>query len=76
VLYVKNGFGLLADAATLPEFRGKGCQSALIYRRLVDAVQKNCAILTSFVEFGSASHRNIERAGLRVAYTKALWKVE
>ncbi len=77
VLYLKEGFGLLADAATLPEFRGQGCQSALIYRRLVDAAQKNCPLLTSFVEFGSTSHHNIERAGLRVAYTKALWwKVE
>jgi hypothetical protein len=30
-------------------------------------------LLTTFVEFGPTSHRNLERAGLRVAYTKAMW---
>ncbi|NWG14917.1 MAG: hypothetical protein HXY20_15460 [Acidobacteria bacterium] len=77
ILYHKDGLGLLADAATVPEFRGRGCQSALLQRRVVEAARQECELLTSFVEFGSASHRNVERAGLRVAYTKALWwKVE
>lgn len=73
VLYVKDGVGLLADAATLPEFRGKGCHAALLHHRIARAAARGCDLLTSFVEFGSASHRNVERAGLRVAYTKALW---
>lgn len=75
VLYVKDGIGLLADAATLPEFRGKGCHAALIHLRISQATKQNCDLLTSFVEFGSASHRNLERAGLRVAYTKGLWGI-
>ncbi|MBI1881965.1 MAG: GNAT family N-acetyltransferase [Chloroflexi bacterium] len=73
ILYVKDGLGLLADAAVLPEFRGQGCQTALLRRRIEAAYRKRCELLTSFVEFGSTSHRNVERAGLRVAYTKALW---
>jgi len=77
VLYTENGIGLLADAATLPEFRGKGCHSAMIDHRINQAEKQNCDLLTSFVEFGSTSHQNLERAGLRVAYTKAMWwKVE
>jgi hypothetical protein len=77
ILYLKDGFGLLADAATLPAFRGQGCQTILLHHRVVEAARQGCELLTSFVEFGSASHRNVERAGLRVAYTKALWwKVE
>lgn len=73
ILYLKDDLGLLADAATLPEFRGRGCQTALLQRRVEDAAQQGCQLLTSFVEFGSASHRNVARAGLGVAYTKALW---
>jgi GNAT superfamily N-acetyltransferase len=73
VLYVKDGRALLADAATLPGFRGQGCHSALIRHRISQAVKEACELLTSFVAFGSTSHRNLERAGLRVAYTKAMW---
>lgn len=77
VLYVENGIGLLADATTLPGFRGKGCHTAMIQHRIAQARNQNCDLLTSFVEFGSTSHLNLERAGLRVAYTKSMWwKVE
>ena len=77
VLYMENGIGLLADAATLPEFRGKGCHTAMIHHRIAQAETRNCDLLTSFVEFGSTSHMNLEKAGLRVAYTKSMWwKVE
>lgn len=77
VLYTENGIGLLADATTLPEFRGKGCHTAMIQHRIAQAEKQNCDLLTSFVEFGSTSHLNLEKAGLRVAYTKAMWwKVE
>jgi GNAT superfamily N-acetyltransferase len=77
VLYMENGVGLLADAATLPAFRGKGCHTAMIQHRIAQAEIQNCDLLTSFVEFGSTSHLNLEKAGLRVAYTKSMWwKVE
>ena len=77
LLYMENGIGLLADAATLPGFRGRGCHTAMIQHRIGQAEEKNCDLLTSFVEFGSTSHLNLERAGLRVAYTKSMWwKVE
>lgn len=73
VLFIKDGIGLLADATTLRQFRGKGCHAALVQHRIEQAAQRQCELLTSFVEFGSVSHRNVERAGLRVGYTKALW---
>jgi GNAT superfamily N-acetyltransferase len=73
VLYMENGVGLLADAATLPEFRGRGCHTAMIYHRITQAEKQDCDLLTSFVEFGSTSHLNLERVGLRVAYTKSMW---
>jgi len=74
ILYSKNGVGLLADAAVLPRYRGQGCHTALIHQRTKRAIEQGCTLLTSFVEFGSASHRNLEKAGLRVAYTKAVWR--
>jgi GNAT superfamily N-acetyltransferase len=73
VLYMKDGVGLLADAATLPKFRGRGSQTAMIQHRIAHAAERDCDLLTSFVEFGSVSHLNLERSGLRVAYTKAMW---
>lgn len=73
ILYIKDNIGLLADAATLPSFRGKGCHTAMIQHRIAQAEKQNCDLLTSFVEFGSTSHLNLERAGLRVAYTKSMW---
>ena len=77
VLYMENGIGLLADAATRPEFRGRGCHTAMIHHRIAQAQKRRCDLLTSFVEFGSTSHLNLEKAGLRVAYTKSMWwKVE
>lgn len=77
ILYMENGIGALADAATLPEFRGMGCHTAMIHHRIAQAAKQNCDLLTSFVEFGSRSHLNLEKAGLRVAYTKSMWwKVE
>jgi GNAT superfamily N-acetyltransferase len=77
ILYMENGIGLLADATTLPDFRGKGCHTAMIQHRITQAQKRNCDLLTSFVEFGSTSHLNLEKAGLRVAYTKSMWwKVE
>lgn len=73
ILYMENGIGLLADATTLPGFRGRGCHTAMIHHRVAQAEKHNCDLLTSFVEFGSTSHINLERAGLRVAYTKSMW---
>jgi GNAT superfamily N-acetyltransferase len=77
ILYMENRIGLLADATTLPGFRGRGCHTAMIHHRIAQAEKRGCDLLTSFVEFGSTSHLNLERAGLRVAYTKSMWwKVE
>lgn len=77
ILHIEKGIGLLADATTLPAFRGKGCHTAMIHHRIAQAEKQDCDLLTSFVEFGSTSHLNLERAGLRVAYTKSIWwKVE
>jgi hypothetical protein len=55
--------------------RGRGCQSALLSRRIADAAAAGCDSVASLAEFGSGSHRNLERAGLRVAFTQAVWRL-
>jgi hypothetical protein len=73
ILFSHGKLSLLADAAVLPRFRSSGCHTALIHRRIDRAVERGCELITSFPAFGSNSHRNLERAGLRIAYTKTMW---
>jgi GNAT superfamily N-acetyltransferase len=74
-LVVSDGVGYLADAATLPEFRGRGLHGALIRHRLAAAAEFGCDVVGSVAEFDSTSQHNLERAGLRMAYTKAVWRL-
>ena len=74
-LAIDDGIAYLANASTLPEFRRRGVQNALIARRLADAAAAGCELASSGTDFGSSSQRNLERAGLQVAYTKAVWRL-
>ena len=68
-LHLRDGIGVMASAATLPQFRGRGCQTALLNQRLADAATAGCELVLSQADPGSQSQRNIERVGLRTAYT-------
>ena len=75
-LYVHEGVGWLGLGATLPEFRGRGAQSALLAARIEDARRQGCREITT--ETGeleddrpSNSYRNIVRAGFREAGARA-----
>ncbi len=73
VLFIKDSIASLAAAATIPSFRNKGIQSALIQQRIQDAVLNECELIVGQAKYGSVSQNNMERAGLQVAYTKAIW---
>lgn len=73
VLYIKDRIATLAAAATLPTFRNKGIQCALIKHRICQAILQKCDLIAGQAKFGSVSQNNMERAGLRIAYTKAIW---
>ncbi|WP_277584896.1 GNAT family N-acetyltransferase [Psychrobacillus antarcticus] len=73
VLYVQGELATLAAAATLPAYRNMGVQSELLQKRVEIAMKKGVRHLTSEAAYGSGSHRNMERAGLKLAYTKAIW---
>lgn len=72
-LYVHGDVGYLCMSATLPEFRGRGAQSALIARRWRDARDAGCRSVTTQTAFGGTSQHNMERAGMRLAHTFGIW---
>jgi len=62
----------LYGTATLPEFRRRGVQGALIARRLHEAALAGCEYAVVSTQPGGGSQRNMERRGFRVAYTKVV----
>ncbi len=77
-MQIHAGIAELGIAATLEPARGRGCQLALLHRRILDAIDAGCHAL--FVETGervpdrpSASYRNILRAGFEEAYLRPNW---
>jgi GNAT superfamily N-acetyltransferase len=77
-LYVTGGAAYLGLAATLPEHRGKGAQSALLAARIARAAERGCDLVVT--ETGerrgdrpSNSYRNILRAGFRETGVTANW---
>jgi hypothetical protein len=72
-LYVRDGVGYFADAATDPAFRGRGLHAALLRRRHHDATAAGADLVCSGAAFLSPSHRNMERIGMRVQFVRAIW---
>ncbi len=72
-LNIQNGVALLAGASTIPEARRQGAQRALLAARLRYALDAGCELATMGALPGSASQRNAERAGFRIAYTRTKW---
>jgi GNAT superfamily N-acetyltransferase len=70
-LFVEGDVAWLSADATLPRFRCRGVQSALQRHRVAEAARKGCRLVVSEAHPGSASQRNMERLGLRIAYTRA-----
>jgi GNAT superfamily N-acetyltransferase len=69
-LFVHERVGWLGLGATLPQFRGRGAQSAILAARIEEARRIGCTAVTT--ETGeledsrpSSSYRNIVRAGFR-----------
>jgi ribosomal protein S18 acetylase RimI-like enzyme len=73
VSFLHEGVAYFADICVHPNFRGRRLQSALLARYKRDAARLGADLLCSQAAFGSTSHRNIERAGLRVLHTQAEW---
>jgi hypothetical protein len=74
-MFIHDGVALLAGASTIPEGRRQGAQLALLECRLRYAAEKGCDIAMICALPGSASQRNAERQGFRVAYTRIKWSL-
>jgi hypothetical protein len=66
----------LFGASTLPDFRKRGVQTALLRARLRRAAEVRCEIAMSLAQPGSHSQRNISRLGFRTLYTRVKFERE
>lgn len=78
-MLIHEGVAQLGPGATLERGQGRGCNTELLRRRLLDAVEAGCH--TVFVELGerdphfiSAAYRNLRRAGFEEAYKSHNWQ--
>jgi hypothetical protein len=72
---ISEGVALLAGASTIPEARKQGAQLALLDSRLRYAAEHACPLAMMGALPGSASQRNAERQGFRIAYTRIKWRL-
>ena len=75
-LFMHEGTALLAGASTIPSGRRLGAQNALLNARLQTAASQGCDLAMMVAAPGSASQRNAERQGFRIAYTRTKWMLE
>ena len=78
-MLIYDGVAQLGAGNTLAHARGRGCNAALLHRRLIDAYDAGCH--TVFVDLGecdpgswSAVYRNLRRAGFEEAYEGRNWQ--
>jgi hypothetical protein len=74
-LFMQDGTALLAGASTIPEGRRQGAQNVLLDTRLQVAASHGCDLAMMVAAPGSASQRNAERQGFRIAYTRTKWQL-
>ncbi|OBA84715.1 GNAT family acetyltransferase [Mycobacteriaceae bacterium 1482268.1] len=71
-LRIADGVAQLVGAATAPEHRRRGVQTALLGARLDDAAKAGCDIAVVTTAPGSKSQQNVQRQGFHLLYTRAV----
>lgn len=71
-LRLSAGIAQLCGAATLPAFRRRGVQTALLETRLRDASLEGCDAAVVTTQPGSKSQENAQRRGFALLYTRAI----
>jgi GNAT superfamily N-acetyltransferase len=74
-LYWRGEYAWIDFATTLPDYRGRGAQSAILARRIADAAESGChtiAVETAeeTPEKSAPSYRNMVRYGFRQSYLR------
>jgi GNAT superfamily N-acetyltransferase len=75
-LAIRGGVAGLFGASTLPAFRRRGVQAALLHARLARAAEAGCDLAVCLAQPGSTSQRNIVRRGFTVLYTRVKFEKE
>jgi ribosomal protein S18 acetylase RimI-like enzyme len=70
MMSIHQGVASLGGAGTLPEFRNRGVQRALLVARIALATESGSDLAMVATSPGSGSQRNVERLGFRVVYTR------
>jgi GNAT superfamily N-acetyltransferase len=71
-LRLDDGLAQLCGAATLPAWRRRGVQTALLQRRLADAAAVGCELALMTTSPGTKSQENGIRQGFALLYTRAV----
>jgi len=71
-LRIVDGIAQMAGAATVPAYRRRGIQNALLAARLADASTAACDLAVIVTQPGSKSHQNAQRQGFHLLYTRAV----
>jgi GNAT superfamily N-acetyltransferase len=69
-LSIRDGMAGLFGASTLPAFRKRGVQTALLRERLNRAARAGCDLAACLTQVGSGSQRNVMREDFTVLYTR------
>jgi len=69
-LRLDDGLAQLCGAATLPQFRRRGIQAALLQWRLAEARHAGCDLAVVTTQPGSKSQANAMRQGFALLYTR------
>jgi len=72
---VIDGILGIAGTATLPAFRRRGVQQAVVAHAL-NRARGRAALAMATTEPGSISQRNFERFGFQVIYTRAIFVLD
>jgi GNAT superfamily N-acetyltransferase len=70
MMSIHQGVASFGGAGTLPEFRNRGVQKALLLARIAAAARAGCDLAMVATGPGTGSQRNVERLGFRVVYTR------
>ena len=69
---VTDSVAQLTGAATIPAYRRRGVQAALLTSRLADASAAGCDVAVVTTAPGSMSQKNVQRRGFHLLYTRAV----
>jgi GNAT superfamily N-acetyltransferase len=71
-MHLAGGIAQLTGAGTVPAFRRRGIQSALLSARLADATAAGGEVAVITVQPGSRSQQNAQRRGFGLLYSRAV----